>query len=88
VGLDTVETVLWAEKSFGIDIPDSDAAGIRTVGAFSAYIHARLVALNVSDPPSECDVFEGLKTYLVMYLKVRPELIRREASFVQDLGLD
>lgn len=43
MGLDTVETVLWAEKEFGIDIPDADAVEIRKVGEFSIFIHRQLV---------------------------------------------
>ncbi len=34
MGLDSVEFVLEAEKRFGLDIPDEDAAANETVGQF------------------------------------------------------
>ncbi len=36
--LDTVELVMAFEEEFGIDIPDSDAEGMRTVGDAVRYI--------------------------------------------------
>lgn len=88
MGLDTVETVLWAESEFGIEIPNEDASNIRTVGEFSAYIHQHLLARNESSTLSELKIFESIKTYLVSHMGVRPELISRNAEFVKDLGLD
>lgn len=38
MGLDTVEFVLWAEKEFGLEIPDQDLTDIYTVGEFANYI--------------------------------------------------
>jgi len=36
--LDTVELVMQIEDEYGIDIPDEDAEGIRTVGDLEKYI--------------------------------------------------
>lgn len=38
--LDTVELIMDFEKAFDIEIPDSDAEGIATVGDAIAYIEA------------------------------------------------
>jgi hypothetical protein len=87
MGLDTVETILWAEQAFGFEIPDEDSSKIRTVGEFSSYIHHRLECLNTSTPISEDRVFESITAYLIAHIGVRPELIHRDAEFVKDLGL-
>jgi hypothetical protein len=87
MGLDTVETILWAEHEFGIEIPDLDASNIRTVGEFSTYIHRRL-SLSMPTPLTESIIFESIKSYLISHVEVRPDLIIREAEFVKDLGLD
>lgn len=88
MGLDTIETILWAEQEFGIEIPDADASSIRTVGEFSSYIHKRLLSINAHTLHSESKVLESIKAYLVTHVGVRPELIIRNAEFVKDLGLD
>jgi hypothetical protein len=38
MGLDTVEFVMFAEKEFGIEIPDARATEIRTMAEFVACI--------------------------------------------------
>jgi acyl carrier protein len=42
--MSTVEVVVELEKHFGIDVPDSDAESIRTVGELVDYIDRRLNA--------------------------------------------
>jgi acyl carrier protein len=88
MGLDTVEIILWAEDKFGIEIPDADAAGIKTVGEFSEYIYRRLLIGGDFNAQSESVIFERIKAYLISHVEVKPELIFREAEFVRDLGLD
>ncbi len=87
MGLDAVETILWAEKEFEIDIPDSDAANIVTVGQFSAYIHNKLLMKQGFKAPSEKMVFERVKTFLVTQFEMKPEWITRDAEFIRDLGM-
>lgn len=87
MGLDTVETVLWAEKEFKIDIPDADAAEILTVGQFSSYIHQKLLLQKGFTAPSENKVFEEIKAFLVMQFDMKPEWITRDVEFIRDLGM-
>lgn len=88
MGLDTVETVLWAEKSFQISIPDEDVATVETVGAFVNYIHYRLFVLHGFKGPSGPEIFSRIKHFLVSEFNIDPALIRAEARFVKDLGLE
>lgn len=88
MGLDTVETILWAESEFGIPIPDEDASTILTVGEFSLYIHHQLVLKDGTMAISEPQIFSAIKNYLASQFKIRPEIIVRNAAFVKDLGLE
>ena len=87
MGLDTVETLLWAEGEFGIEIPDADAGEIRTVGAFSLYIHRVLVLRDGFKAPAEGQFFEKIKKYLISNFEMKPEWITRKAEFIKDLGM-
>ncbi|MCX9158570.1 hypothetical protein OPU71_20855 [Niveibacterium sp. 24ML] len=87
MGLDTVETVLWAEQKFGVGIPDGEAAGILTVGQFASYIHRKLVLKHGLTALSERQVFEITKKYLVSHFEMKPEWITSEAEFIKDLGM-
>ena len=40
--LDTVELVMALEEEFGIEVPDSDAENIRTLGDIMTYVEARV----------------------------------------------
>jgi acyl carrier protein len=40
--LDTVELIMAMEEEFDIEIPDSDAEGITTVGALTQYVAQRV----------------------------------------------
>ena len=40
--LDTVELTMEFEKEFGVEIPDTEAENLATVGAAIAYIEARI----------------------------------------------
>lgn len=88
MGLDTVETVLWAEAEFGIAIADADAAEVRTVGEFAALIHRQLVVRDGLRALTEAQVFERTKRFLVAYFALAPAAVTRHAEFVKDLGLD
>ncbi len=88
MGLEAVETILWAEDEFGVKISDAEAGEIRTVGEFSLLIHHKLVLKQGFVSPSEQAVFERIKAYLVSYLKINPSDIHRASEFVKDLGFD
>jgi acyl carrier protein len=88
LGLETIETVLWAEKEFGISIPNEEAFELSTVGDLSGYIHRKMVTQSGAETPSEDEVFSTLKNYLVAQYRMKPEWIIREAHLVSDLGMD
>jgi hypothetical protein len=88
MGLETFETVLWAEKQFGITIPNEEAFELSTVGDLSDYIHKKLVALSGTRAQSEQEIFAILKQYLMTHYKMEPEWIVRGAHLVSDLGMD
>lgn len=88
MGLDTVEFVLEAERRFGLEIPDEDAAAIETVGQFSRYIHDRLVCRDAAASADESAVFERVCDQLAQQFRIDRRQVRRESRFVKDLGLD
>ncbi|AQT60814.1 hypothetical protein [Cellvibrio sp. PSBB023] len=63
MGLDTVETVIWAEREFGVDIPDVDATEILSAGEFSSYLHEKLLLKQDFKAPSGDKVFARIKTF-------------------------
>ena len=88
MGLDTVELILWSEQTFEIEIPDSDAENIFTVGQFSLYINQKLYYLNGSAATTEAEIFERIKSFLVSEFGIQHDKINRNANFVKDLRLD
>jgi acyl carrier protein len=87
MGLDTIETVLWAENEFGIALKDEETSGIHTVGEFTALIHQKLVMRDDLRAQTETQVFNRLKAFLVTYFKMQPERINWESKFIKDLGM-
>jgi acyl carrier protein len=88
MGLDTVEFVLWAEERFALKIPDDDAAGWVTVGAFCGYVACRLAERQGLRAPSRGAIFEQVASHLVQQYRVPRQRITEAARFVQDLGLE
>lgn len=88
MGLDTVEMVLWAEKTFQLSIPDEDVTTIETVGAFVDYIHYRLCVMHGFNALPRPEIFARVKHFLVSEFNVEPGLIRADARFVKDMGLE
>lgn len=88
MGLDTVELILWAEQEFEIEIADSDAAEILTVGQFAALIYAKLCDIQGSAALSEAEIFSRIKTFLVTAFKIAPARITADSHFIKDLRLD
>ncbi len=89
MGLDTVEIVLWAEETFGIEIPNDEAAEVRTLRDFCLLI-ARLsfVKQGMLSAPSYAAIYDRLARYLMQEWGIEHSQIREAAEFVKDLGLD
>ena len=87
MGLDIVEIVIAVESAFGIEIPDSMAPSLGTVGMLYDYVAAHL------RPSAKPGLYSG--ELWERYLDVLQHEIggsrlalRPGARFVQDLGLD
>ena len=87
MGLDTVELILAVEKRFVIEIPDKAAAQIATVGQLHQYVVAQLK--NGGPPALTSESVYAILTDLICHqLGVRPEEVKPDAHFVNDLGAD
>jgi acyl carrier protein len=89
MGLDIVELVMTVETEFGVEIPNADAAELRTVGQLFDYVAARV------DPRDQGTVgrYEGSlwDRYLDVVAKETGSdrtSLTPNAGFVDDLGLD
>jgi acyl carrier protein len=87
MGLDTVELILSVEKVFGIELPDAVAEKLDTVGKLHQYIVSEHRRLNRPNINSDI-IFDQLRTIVCYQLDVKPEQVKPEARFVQDLGAD
>ena len=88
MGLDTVEFVLWAEKKFGIDIPDEDVTHLYTVGEFCRYLAMALAARDGLEAPGHDAIYQAVVECLVGEFKVQRDRIFHDSRFVRDLGLE
>ena len=86
MGLDTIELVLEIEEEFGIELPDSEAQSILTVGELSQWI-ARATS-SIDNPVSFDHAYSRLEQILEERFKVKKNLITPSTKFVKDLGLD
>ena len=86
MGLDTVELVMAVEQRFSIRIPNQVAAQLVTVGQMHQYVVVRLRQRG-ANPDSEA-IYTVLADVISTQLGVKREVVRREASFVDDLGPD
>lgn len=86
MGLDTVELVMEIEKTFGISIPDSDAATLCTVGDLHGYILT--ARTTVGQPVAAEQVWTRLCDILEHGYGVRRTKITPKARIGADLGLD
>jgi acyl carrier protein len=87
MGLDAVELVMRTEDEFGIQISDSDAEKIITVGDLADCVQ-RSVALKMRQPPKTEEIWLRVQLIVVEELGVKPEKVTRQAQFVRDLGID
>lgn len=88
MGLDTVEFVLWAEKKFGIDIPDEDVTHLYTVGEFCRYLAKALATRDGQKAPGQTTIYAVVVDCLVGEFRVPRERISPDSRFVKDLGLE
>jgi acyl carrier protein len=86
MGLDTVELVMAVEERFSIRIPNGVAAQLATVGQMHHYVVERL-RQGGANPDSEA-IYSVLADVISAQLGVKREVVRPEASFVDDLGAD
>ncbi len=85
MGLDTVEFLIYAEKSFDIKISDAEAGEIYTMGQFSRLCHKKILAKGSNT--SESEVFAALCKILHKKFAIQKP-IHREDLIVKDLGLE
>lgn len=87
MGLDTVEFLLYAEKTFDINITNEEAGNIYTVGEFSRLCHQKL-QLKANNLLDEEQVFAILKKILQQQFVDKNTEIHRNHLIVKDLGLE
>lgn len=82
MGLDTVELVILVERTFGIEIPDAEAATIATAGDLHACVLRRAPTL---EPEA---AWATLVKLLDQEFGIPAREVRPEAHLVRDLELD
>jgi acyl carrier protein len=87
VGLDSVELVMKVEESYGLAIPDDDAENLTTVEKLRDYVVSALKKKGRTDLDPQT-IFYELRTIICRQLALKPEQVRLESRFVQDLYLD
>lgn len=85
MGLDSVELVMSVEEEFDIQIPDSVAGNIVTVGQLHNYVSTELQRLG-REQQSDA-VFKKIQQITCEQLGIKPERVTLNARFIQDLGL-
>jgi hypothetical protein len=94
MGLDIVEMIMEVEEKFGIDIPDTDAAELRTIGSLYAYVrdHApdlpRLTtpaAANLA--PTADPVWQRVVDIVERATGQRGDRLPPNTRFIEDLGM-
>ena len=83
MGLDTVELVMAVEEEFEIEIPNSAAMRMLSVGDMQDFVMLTLQTRGA--PVDEDDIWKRLRALIVYQLGVRPDEVKREAEFVRDL---
>ncbi|HEX8234676.1 MAG TPA: phosphopantetheine-binding protein [Abditibacteriaceae bacterium] len=91
MGLEIVELIMRVEEEFEIEIPDSDAEKLETVGALYHYVVETLSANSAPDHDSSSasdEIWNKLCSIFANEFAIPPLKIRPEAHFVYDLDLD
>ena len=86
MGLDSVELVWDAEVAFGVDLPHSELASVRTVGDLHLAImrHAGITP----DTPAAAQAWERLVEVVVTSTGVPHARVTPDAGIVDDLGIN
>jgi acyl carrier protein len=87
LGLDQAELVMAIEDTFKIELPDDEAAQVRTVGDCFDLIISKLDTKDLTNDQRD-QVWETLCGVIVNQLGVEREEIERETTFLDDLGVD
>lgn len=74
------------EETFEIEIDDTEASGLVTVGLLHEYVVGALRRNGESVNPDK--VFDQLRVIIVDQLGISPDRVVRAARFVQDLKID
>lgn len=86
MGLDIVELVMSVEEEFDIEIPSVVQEKILTVGDLVDAVVAELVRLERSVDPVV--VFDRVREITIEKAEAPPDMVTREARFIDDLGMD
>jgi acyl carrier protein len=87
MGLDYVELVMEVQTEFGVNIADSDATKITTVGAFFDVI-VELLGTEPSDERYSGAIWDRYVALIQQRTDMPRERIVPSARFVEDFGLD
>jgi acyl carrier protein len=87
MGLDSVELVLSVERHFAVNIPDSDASTLTTVGKLHDWVVNELQRLKRPEVDPSA-VFIEIRRLICDQLGIEPERVTPDARFVQDLHVD
>jgi acyl carrier protein len=85
MGLDSVEIVMEAERLFNIELPDEKVSDIFTFGAFVDLVFEPSIGLNRKTEYAEVE--STLRKMVCDHLNVRPEQVKYESRFIEDLGM-
>jgi hypothetical protein len=90
MGLDIVEMFMEVESVFEIEIPDSMAPYLNTVGALYDYVvtHVQTIGDHASPGSYAGPLWERYLDVLERETGCRRSTLRPEARFVQDLKMD
>ena len=87
MGLDVVELIMAIEEEFGIEIPDTAAEPLVSVGGVASYVWEELQRRGRTNVDVET-VLERVRAITVEQLGVDPDIVFPWTAFVGDLGVD
>ncbi|MGD9681362.1 MAG: hypothetical protein AB7W16_09270 [Candidatus Obscuribacterales bacterium] len=90
MGLDGVELIFAIEEEFGVDIPESAAEYMSTVGDIYEWLKLKIASESpiALEKDAEEEIWNRLVRVFVRQLNLNPEDIKPHASITRDLGVD